>query len=116
MKKLLLMLLFAAPFAFGFASLPTADEDCACSSPTNVHKTFGSGGSATYAWDAVSGATSYKVKYVRQSDGYASPEWSTSSTSYTFKGLTPGAYKFYFAANCVGEASGFIVIDDLNGT
>lgn len=44
------------------------------------------------------------------------PEWSTTATSYTFTGLTPGAYRFYFAANCGGEVSGFIVIEDVNGT
>jgi hypothetical protein len=30
-------------------------------------------------------------------------------------GLTPGAYKFYFATVCGGEVSGFIVIEDVNG-
>ncbi|MCU0391341.1 MAG: hypothetical protein MUE81_09510, partial [Thermoflexibacter sp.] len=49
------------------------------------------------------------------SDGYASPEWTTAATSFTFTGLTAGAYKFYFATVCGGDVSEFIVIDDVNG-
>jgi hypothetical protein len=116
MKKLLLMLLFAAPLAFGFASLPTVDEDCACDAPSNIVVSGKASGSVTYSWDAVPRATSYTVKYERLSDGYKSEPQSKTSTSHTFTGLAPGAYKFFFAANCGEEASGFIVIEDLNGT
>ncbi len=89
------------PLAFGFATLPTA-HDCTCGTPTNVHKTGSTLTTATFAWDAVSGASGYKVKYVRQSDNYASPEWTTSSLTYTFTNLTAGRYYFYFAADCGG--------------
>ena len=115
MKKAFFLLLLALPLVFGFAMPPTASTDCTCGTPTNVHKTGSTLTSATYAWNAVGGAASYKVKYVRQSDGYQSSEWTTSSTSFTFTGLAAGAYKFYFATNCDGEASDFIVIDDING-
>ncbi|MBI1224633.1 MAG: hypothetical protein GC192_05305 [Bacteroidetes bacterium] len=116
MKKLFFLLLFALPMAIGFAMPPVATLDCTCDAPTNVHKTSYTTTSATFSWTAVSGATGYKVKYVRQSDAYASPEWTTTSTSYTFTSLTPGAYKFYFATDCGEEVSGFIIIDDINGT
>jgi hypothetical protein len=79
MKRLLLLLLFAAPLAFGFASLPTA-TDCACSAPTNIRKAGNTTSSVTYTWDAVAGAAGYKVKYLRLSDGYWPPV-PTSSTS-----------------------------------
>lgn len=104
------------PLAFGFALPPTVQTACGCDAPTNVRKLDSTTTSTTFSWGAVSGAAGYKVKYVRQSDAYQSPEWTTTSATYTFTGLTPGAYKFYFATDCGEEVSGFIVIDDVAGT
>ncbi len=106
----------ALPLAFGFVNLPTAQDDCTCDTPTNVRRTSSTATSITYSWDAVSGATGYNVKYLRLSDSYQSPEWTTTATSYTFTNLTAGAYKFYFATDCGGEVSEFIVIEDVSGT
>ncbi len=72
MKKILFLFLIALPLAFGFAVLSTADKDCSCGTPTNVHKTFSNSSSATFVWDAVDGAANYRVKYVRKSDAYQS--------------------------------------------
>ncbi len=58
-------------------------------------------------------SSGYTLKYVRQSDGYASPEYATSGTSYTFSGLSAGNYVFYVATICGDEKSSFIGVEDL---
>ena len=108
-------------FVWAFAFTWTGGDSKAritttCAAPTNVHKTGSTDTSISYAWDAGNDATSYKVKYLRQSDGYQSQEWTATTTSFTFSNLSPGRYTFYFASVCGGEASGFIITDDIAGT
>ncbi len=112
MKKILFFIAFFLPVVFAFS--PAASVDASCDTPGNVHKTGSTDASMTFAWDA-SGGTGYKVYYVRRSDGYTSQQWTTTNTSFTFPGLSAGAYSFYFASVCGGEVSGYIVVDDLNG-
>ena len=54
----------------------------------------------SYSWSPVSGATAYKVYYVRLSDGYTSAVTTSSSTTYTSPQLAAGGYRFYFAPVC----------------
>ncbi len=72
-------------------------------------KTNQSTGTVSYAWSAVSGATEYKVWYVRTSDNYASQVYTTGSSSFTFSGLSAGTYRFYFAAVCGQESLDYII-------
>ncbi|MDO8365211.1 MAG: hypothetical protein Q7T20_00345 [Saprospiraceae bacterium] len=64
--------------------------------------------SVSYSWSAVSGATEYKVYYVRQSDGYTSSVQVSSSTGYTSPVLSTGTYTFFFAAVCGNETLSYI--------
>lgn len=66
----------------------------------NLQRTGPSQGTVAYSWDAVSGASLYKVYYVRLSDGSTSSIYSTSSTSINLTGLSSGAYRCYFAPVC----------------
>ena len=81
-----------------------------CPGP-NVSITSQSSGSISFAWDAVSGATGYKVWYIRNgSDG--SQEFGTGSTTMSFSNLPSGSYDFYFETVCA-EGGGYVIIDDI---
>ncbi len=77
----------------------------------NLQRTGPSQGSVYYSWSAVSGATAYKVFYVRTSDGYTSSVYTTSSTSIYFTGLPAGNYKFYFAPVCGDDPLEYVTDD-----
>lgn len=62
----------------------------------------------TYNWSAVSGATEYKVFYTQLSDGAVSALYTTTATSYVSPVLSPGAYRFHFAAVCENESLSYI--------
>jgi hypothetical protein len=106
--------------AFVFAFLPTmmtspdtsTTTDCSCPSIGNLQKTFQSTGSVAFTWSAASGASQYKLWYVRESDGFTSSNIYTTSTSYNFSGLAAGQYDFYFQAVCNGESSSFVGWED----
>jgi hypothetical protein len=74
----------------------------------DLQRTGPSQGAVYYSWSAVSGASGYKVYYVRLSDGYTSPIYSTSATSIYFSGLSAGSYKCYFAPVCGSEPLEYI--------
>ncbi len=79
----------------------------------NLQKTGPSQGTVYYAWDAVSGATAYKVYYVRLSDGYTSPVYTTNTPSYYFSGLSSGTYRCYFAPVCGNGTLEYITDDSI---
>lgn len=87
--------------------------DVSCPAP-NVSITSQSSGSISFAWDAVSGATGYKVWYIRNgADG--SQEYGTSNTTFNFSNLPSGSYDFYFETVCSGGGGGggLVIIDDI---
>ncbi len=109
-KQSFLLLFFPLMFAFSYPENP----DTSCSAPTNVQVTAKSSGSVTFDWDDYDGnPNGYKVKYLRQSDGYTSPEYFTGTSDFTFSSLPAGRYTFYFKTDCGGEVSGIIIIEDL---
>ncbi len=113
MKKILFLLAFLLPVAFAFTG--TAD-DCSCDEPTNVTKTNETATTISFSWDAMTNATGYVVKWVRQRDSATSGDIDVSSTSYTFANMTAGTYEFYFKAKCgFTTSTAFIVIDDVAG-
>ena len=77
----------------------------------NLQRTGPSQGAVYYSWSAVSGASTYKVYYVRLSDGYTIPTYTISATSIDFSGLSAGSYKYYFAPVCGSEPLEFITDD-----
>ena len=105
-----LLLAFLVPVQIGQASEPVTS--LLCPGP-NVSITARSSGSVSFAWDAVSGALSYKVWYHRQEDSYTSGEFTTGGTSISFSDLPTGTYTFYFASVCTGGLSDIIIIDIL---
>ena len=106
--QIVFLIAFMAPVTTGF-STPNSIE-ITCGSPT-VSITSQTSSSVSFAWNAVSGATIYKIWYVRNgSDG--SGEFFTSGTSMTFNNLQGGSYRFYFQAIC-SEGSSEITIEDL---
>ena len=92
-------------------ALSTADE-LTCPEPTSITNAGSLVGVVSFTWDNCSSCNSYEVKYVRLSDGYTSPLFSTASASITLTGLASGEYVFYFRTVCDGGVSGFIVIED----
>ncbi len=105
---LLTILLFTG--ATGFSAAPERmPSSCIIE---NLQRTGPSQGSVSYSWNSVSGATVYKVYYVRLSDSYTSPVYSTSSTYMPFSGLTAGTYRFYFAPVC-GEDTLEYIADEV---
>ncbi len=90
------------PFAFGGAAAPEA--------PTNLVATPNSATEIDLAWDAVSGATSYKVYY--GTDGVTYGSSTTSATnSKTVTGLTAGIlYYFYVTTIAGGESAASNVV------
>ncbi len=81
--------------------------------PPEANVTNHGSGSASFAWDAVDGATEYKIYYTRQEDVYTSSPVTTGGTSFTFSNLPAGTYDFYFCTVCGGGSSSNFVIDDL---
>jgi hypothetical protein len=117
MKSSLIFTLFTLSLLFGCVK-PKEDliqtEKSSCPTPTNVIRTNKASGSISYSWSAVTGAVQYKLKYVRQKDNYTSPDYFTTSTSYTFSNLQSGDYAFYFYTVCSDGTSGaFINWDDV---
>jgi len=106
--KILLVLLI--PIASGSTNPPVFESTCPA---PQVFLTGQSAGSASFSWNAVSGASEYVVYYVRQGDFYTSAQTHTHNTSITYSGLPSGTYKFYFATVCGSEQSGIIIIEDL---
>ncbi|MBI1227819.1 MAG: hypothetical protein GC192_21470 [Bacteroidetes bacterium] len=97
--------------AFGF-SAPSTIPDCNCTAPT-VTITAQASNSVSFSWGAVSGATAYRVWYVRANDNYTSSETTLGSTSISFSSLPQGIYNFYFVTDCGEESSAIIITDDL---
>jgi hypothetical protein len=71
-----------------------------------------SAGFISFGWTPVSGATGYKVYYVRKETSLCSQEQNTGSEPF-FSGLPAGTYKFFFKSVFGSESSDYIVIDDV---
>lgn len=109
MKKMIFLVLFAMTMALGFAN----EFETTCDAPNNVVVVSKSSGSISFDWDDCSGGcVEYEVRYVRLSDNYVSSWRTASSSNYSFTGLPDGGYEFQFRTVCVGDVSGFIVIED----
>lgn len=59
--------------------------------------------SATIKWNAVSGATGYRIDFRKSGDEYTQIESNYSGTSYTKTGLAPGT-QYYFRVYAVNSA------------
>jgi hypothetical protein len=108
--KALLFSLLLLIGSSGFAP-PSTNEILSCVIES-LQCTANAQGSASYSWGAVSGATAYKVYFVRLADNYTSQEITVSGTSHTFTGLASGTHRFYFAPVC-GSGTLEYVVDDL---
>jgi hypothetical protein len=113
MKGIIMFLLFAMPMAYAFTPAVVLPAECQCNEATGLRKTGKTSDTFSMVWEAPYGATSYNVRYYRSEDNYTSSTISTSNTSFTFIGLTPGHYTFYVQTACSGETSGFIGVDDI---
>jgi hypothetical protein len=109
-QALATLLLFFGLLATSFSTAP--GEGSSCDAPAATVTAQGSH-SVSFSWNAVSGATGYRVWYVRQEDNFTSQETSTSGTSVNFSNLPSGKYSFYFVTDCGGETSEAIILDDL---
>ncbi len=86
---------------------------CNCPQVSNLQTIGKTSTSYSISWSGNSFASAYTVKYTRQEDGYASPEFSAPNGSFTFSNLTTGHYTFQVAAVCNGEKSSFIGVEDI---
>jgi hypothetical protein len=107
MFKILVFLLYLLPGNM------QPNELCSCPQVSNLLTTGKTTTSYSMSWSGNTAASGYTVKYARLGDGYESPEFSASGTSYTFSNLPAGRYMFQVAAVCNGEKSSFIGVEDL---
>jgi len=110
-KHALATLFFLLAIMVSSFSAPTA-MDCSCPSP-NVTLTSHTFTSVSFSWDAIDGATAYKVWYFRTGDNYTSQEVTTDGATISFSNLPAGTYTFYFTTTCGEETSQSIILDDL---
>ncbi len=108
--KIFLLLALPMQAITGFPELSVQDVVCY---PPDVRVTTQTYNSVSFAWDAVLGASGYKVRYYRQEDHYTSSETTTGNTYITYSNLPAGTYVFYFSTVCGGESSQEIIVDDL---
>lgn len=112
-QALATLFLFFGLLVSSFSAPPTTiATDCNCGTP-NASVSEQTSTSVSFSWGAVAGATAYRVWYVRTGDNYTSQVTITGGTSATFSNLPKGTYRFYFVADCGGEASEAIIVDDL---
>ncbi len=113
--QLCLFVALLVPGAIGLSaasSVPTVAV-VGCLEPGNLSRTGITSSSISFSWSGASGATGYQVYYLRMSDNTVSSVMTTGSTSMTISGLSPGAYRFYFATVCEEGTSDYIIMDDL---
>lgn len=91
---------------------PQSAQEASCD-PPDVQVTTQTYNSVSFAWNAVLGASAYKVRYYRQGDHYTSSETTTEYNSIVYSNLPAGTYVFYFSTVCGGESSQEVVVDDL---
>lgn len=109
--KVFILMLFLLPGVASFSASPVLQvSSCPIQ---NLTQTEQSTGSVSYAWNPVSGASAYKVYFVRLSDNFTSSVITTGSTSITLSGLSAGNYHVYIAAVCGQESLDYIIVDVL---
>ena len=111
--KLCFLFALMLPVSAGVTAAPTTPEVCVTCQPPTVSKTGQGPKSVSFAWNAVSGATGYRVWYVNKSTDYGSAVLSTGNTSISFSNLESGTYDFYFQTACGDENSEYVVIEDV---
>ena len=77
------------------------------SAPTGVTATAQSSSTVSVSWNAVSGATSYKVYYATSSSGSYQLDGTSNTTSYTSSGWSSLSYAYFkvTAVNSAGESA-----------
>lgn len=103
-------LLLLLPLTFGVSA--TLQKEGRAYPPPQPSIVSLSSGSVSFEWAPVSGATGYKVYYIRQESMLTSQEQSTDNKP-DFSGLPAGTYTFYFKSVFGSESSEYVVIDDL---
>lgn len=106
--SLLFLLNLSSPVRAGVPPTP----EVTCPAP-EVSIAEQAAASVTFTWNAVSGATQYRIWYVRREDNYTSSVITTGGTSVTFSNLPPGTYDFYFQTSCGGEGNSAIITQDI---
>jgi hypothetical protein len=109
-QKFFILLCLVLPLSFGFSGAPAGDNTCP--SPSNFSVTNQTSTSVSFGWsDCECDPEGYNLRYFRQEDSYASGNYQTSGTTYTFYNLPSGHYRFYLSSICIGEASTEIWVD-----
>ena len=112
MKNSFFVLLFILPLAFAFQ--PSQNTTSAeCGAPENVKEIASTDTSYSFEWNAVDGAAGYQVYYTRAEDDFTSEKTAVTTTSHTFKDLSPGTYTFFFATDCGGKVSKVAVVESV---
>lgn len=106
--SLLFLLNLSNPVRAGVPPTP----EVTCPTP-EVSITEQAASSVTFSWNAVSGATQYRIWYVRREDNYTSSVITTGGTSVTFSNLTSGTYDFHFQTSCGGDGNSAIIIAEI---
>lgn len=109
--KTLLFSLFLLIGSSGFSAPPSVTATLSCVIES-LQGSAQSQGTASFSWNAVSGASGYKLYYVRLADSYTSQQITVSGTAHTFTGLSSGSHRFFFAPICGGGTLEYIT-DDL---
>lgn len=111
MKNVFFIFALLVSFFIGAAFVAVPVDNCP--SPQNVSVISKIGGNIHFDWeDCSGGCDGYVVKYVRQEDGFASSLLNTDVSSCAFNNLITGTYNFYFAVQCGGQVSSFIIVQE----
>jgi fibronectin type 3 domain-containing protein len=74
--------------------------------PSTVSTSLSATGTVTVSWDAVSGASSYRIYRSTSSSGYYSEIGQATASPYLDSGLSPGTYYYKISSvNYIGEGS-----------
>jgi hypothetical protein len=111
-KQALATLFFMLSLLAGNFSAPAA-MDCSCPTPSSVTKTAQTSSSASFAWEGGGAGVTYKVWYVRKSDGFASQEVVANGNAVSFTGMQAGTYTIYAKTICEGGEVQSIIWDDI---
>lgn len=110
--KAFILLALLIPVQAGYSAMPMVKAAVVCPEP-HPEITAKTGSSVSFAWDAVTGASYYRVWYYREEDDFTSSDYTTGSTSISFTSLPSGTYHFHFETVCPGQISDDIIIDVL---
>jgi hypothetical protein len=100
MKNRVALLHFFCLFFWSSHFFANTPPPCNLPAPTNIRMTAAGASWISIKWDAVAGATSYRVRAIQLPSGVPVPAFVVNTTDATLNNLAPGRYRIHVAAIC----------------